>query len=101
MTIAAAIRTQLSPAFSLDLTIEAPAPTLACTARPDANLVISYHEEPFDVAPVTVEPEEDGTFTLHIEAPADASADTMVIVSCADAYGQTGTAQFNLVLPVQ
>ncbi len=91
----------LVPGASLDLTILAEAPTLACSARPDPNLVVSYHEAPFDVAPVTVEPEADGTFTLHVEAPADASADTMVVVSCADAYGQTGTAQFNLVLPLQ
>jgi hypothetical protein len=94
----------LVPGASLDLTIEAPAPTtpsLACSARPDPNLVVSYHGEPFDVAPVTVEPEGDGTFALHVEAPLEASEDTMVIVSCADAYGQTGTAQFNLVLPAQ
>lgn len=89
----------LVPGSNLDMVITAEAPTLACQARPDPNLVVSYRETPFDVAPVTLEPEEDGSFLLHIEALATATEETSVQVSCSDAYGQTGTAQFHLTPP--
>ena len=70
---------------------------VTCSASVAPDLAITWSDATIDTEPTLIEPSESGGRELVATATLEPTADeTEVVVTCSDAYGQTGTGRYRL-----